>query len=94
MAVVTSEKQRKEENGAEVSVSRSPIQSDRSFPHAGEPRKLGIVAIAQYSYSHFSPMRYLFPILRVPQARLSVHWVGLAVSASRFYGRWRLGVDS
>jgi len=61
MAVVTSGKQRKEEeNGIEVSVSRSPIQSDRFFPYAGEPWKLGTVAIALYFYSHFSPMRYLF----------------------------------
>jgi len=56
MAVVTNEKQRKEEeNGTEVSVSRSPNQSDRSFPHAGKPRKLGTVAIALYSYGQFSP---------------------------------------
>jgi len=56
MAVVTSEKQRKEkENGMEVSVSRSPIQSDRFFPYAGKPWKLGTVMIVLYFYSYFSP---------------------------------------
>jgi len=56
MAVVTSEKQRKEEeNGMEVSVSRFPIQSNRSFSYTGEPWKLGTVMIVLYFYSYFSP---------------------------------------
>jgi len=56
MAVVTSEKQRKEEkNSMEVLVSRSSIQSDRFFSHTDEPQKLGTVAIVLYSYSYFSP---------------------------------------
>jgi len=54
-AVVTSEKQRKEEkNGIEVSVSRFPIQSDRFFSYTGEPWKLGTVMIVLYFYSYFS----------------------------------------
>ena len=42
------EKNRKREAG-EASASRSPIRSDGSILHAGEPRK----------FSHFSPARYL-----------------------------------
>jgi len=48
------EKERK--TAEKILVSRSLVQSDRSFPHAGEPRKLGTGAIALRSYSHF---RYL-----------------------------------
>ena len=48
MVVVTNGKRKEKEDRS----IRSPIQSNRSFPHAGEPRKL---AIALYSYSHFSP---------------------------------------
>ena len=56
MAVVTSEKQRKEEeNDMEVLVFRFFIQLDKSFPYAGKPQKLSTIVIVLYFYSHFSP---------------------------------------
>ena len=54
----------------------------RGKRHASKPRKLGTGAIALYSYSHFSRMRYSFPVPWVSQLRLLVYWVGFAVGAS------------
>jgi len=69
MAVVTSEKQRKEEeNDMEVLVFRFFIQLDKSFSYAGKPQKLSTIVIVLYFYSHFSPwdissQSYKFPKL-------------------------------
>jgi len=79
----------------EALASRSPILSDRSILHAGEPRKLSIGA--KYCIPTVTSLprgASLFPVLRVPPSSIIGILEGFAVSASQYYGRWTLNVDS
>jgi len=61
-AVMTNEKKRKEKRHESISKYQCPgLPSNQTGPSP-------MPAIALYSYGHFFPMTYLFPVLRAPQA--------------------------